>query len=125
VFERIVADGTGLEFEPEHNKHWLEVTRPQLEAFFHDRFMVEMAVKYGEELEERPAILPSGSAALLSLRDFGKSRAPWTPPRPGRALREQVRVSVEALLQRLWAVARQALHVVCEHVERAVRDRHI
>jgi hypothetical protein len=58
-------DGIGLEFEPEHNKHWLEVTRPQREAFFHARLMVGMAVKYGEELEERPAILRSGSAALF------------------------------------------------------------
>jgi len=43
--------------------------------------MVEMAVKYREQLEERSAILPSGSAALLYLTDFGRPAAPWTPPR--------------------------------------------
>lgn len=69
-FERIVADGTGRAFEPEHNRRWLEVTRPMLEAFFHARFMVEMAVRYGADLDEPPAALPSGWAALLSLYEL-------------------------------------------------------
>ena len=69
-FEQIVAEGTGHRYEPEHNQRWLEVTRPMLEAFFHARFMVEMAVRYGAELDEPPAMLPSGWAALLYLYDL-------------------------------------------------------
>lgn len=66
-FEGIIAEGTGVKFDPEHNRRWEEVTRPLLEAFFHARFMIEMAVKYGRELEEPPTMLPSGWAALLYL----------------------------------------------------------
>jgi hypothetical protein len=35
-----------------------------VEAFFHARFMVEVAVKYGRELNQAPPILPSGWALL-------------------------------------------------------------
>jgi hypothetical protein len=69
-FEKIIEAGTGHTFEPEHNSRWLEVTRPMLEAFWHARFFVEMAVKYGRELEEPPSTLPSGWAALLYLYDL-------------------------------------------------------
>lgn len=66
LFARIVEDGTGFEFEPGHNRRWGEVTRPMLEAFFHARYFLEMAVRYGD-LEEPPSPLPSGYAALLTL----------------------------------------------------------
>ena len=47
---------------------WLKSTRPKLEAFFHAKFMLEMAVRYGEGLKEMPTqMLPSGWAALLYL----------------------------------------------------------
>jgi hypothetical protein len=65
-FVEIVALGTGHEFTPEHNSRWTEVTRPIVEAFFHARFFLEMAVRYSE-LEEPPRPLPSGYAALLYL----------------------------------------------------------
>ena len=42
-------------------------TRVFLEAFFHARFFLEMAVKYGKELPASPTLLPSGWAALLCL----------------------------------------------------------
>lgn len=61
------TSGTGLTFQPDHNKRWLSVTRPQLEALFHVRFMLETAVKYGEELDEPPTLLPSGWVAVLYL----------------------------------------------------------
>lgn len=67
LFEQIIRDGTGSTFSLEDNARWLEVTRPLLEAFFHARFMVEMAARYGSELNEPPALLPSGWAALLHL----------------------------------------------------------
>lgn len=66
-FEQIVAQGTGFKFDLEHNQRWLEVTRPQLEALFHARYLVEMAVKYGRELNDPPNLLPSGWAALLEV----------------------------------------------------------
>lgn len=39
-FVRIVSEGTGKEFEMEHNQRWLQETRPILEAFFHARMML-------------------------------------------------------------------------------------
>lgn len=66
-FARIVEEGTGKVFKPEENQNWLAVTRPILEAFFHARFFLEMAVKYGRELQAPPNTLPSGWAALLYL----------------------------------------------------------
>ena len=66
-FEHILADGTGKEFTSEANRTWEVTTRPLVEAFFHARFFLDMAVKYGDELEEPPSALPSGWAALLYL----------------------------------------------------------
>jgi hypothetical protein len=48
----------------------LKETRPIIEAFFHARYMLEMAVSYGKELERPPSVLPSGWAALLYLFDL-------------------------------------------------------
>src|ERR1017187_522421 len=53
-FTQIVAEGTGREFQLNDNDAWLEHTRPMMEAFFHARFMLEMAVKYGKELDDAP-----------------------------------------------------------------------
>ena len=66
-FEKIIREGTGKEFQMEHNRRWLEETRPILEAFFHARTMLEFVVRYGKELEEAPRTLPSGWAAVLYL----------------------------------------------------------
>ncbi|MCU1230989.1 MAG: hypothetical protein JWO97_3873 [Acidobacteria bacterium] len=49
------------------NHHWDEATRPLLEAYFHAHYFLGMAIKYGNELSELPATLPSGWAALLCL----------------------------------------------------------
>jgi len=38
-----------------------------LEAFFHAKYFLEMAVKYGKQLEEPPQRCPSGWASLLTL----------------------------------------------------------
>jgi hypothetical protein len=65
-FLEIVRAGTGREFVPEDNARWTEATRPIVEAFFHARYFVEMAVRYAR-LEEPPQFLPSGYAALLCL----------------------------------------------------------
>jgi hypothetical protein len=65
-FEEIVQAGTGKRFKTEDNARWAEATRPILEAFFHARFFLEMAVRYAG-LSTPPQPLPSGYAALLCL----------------------------------------------------------
>lgn len=66
-FIGMVEEGTGRAWTAGDNARWLEVTRPMLEAFFHARFLLEMAVRYGRKLEAPPMELPSGWAALLEL----------------------------------------------------------
>jgi hypothetical protein len=66
-FAAIIGDGTGKKFDSTHNQRWLAETRPIVEAFFHARFFLEMAVKYGSASEEDGGGLPSGWAALLYL----------------------------------------------------------
>ena len=68
-FETIYLEGTcrNKEWQPSHNVIWATTTRPFLESFFHAKYFLEMAVKYGKELEKSPNMLPSGWAALLCL----------------------------------------------------------
>jgi hypothetical protein len=66
-FMEIVRAGTGRKFTDDDNDHWLAVTRPMVEAFTHARFFLEMACKYGRELDSPPQMLPEGWAALLYL----------------------------------------------------------
>jgi hypothetical protein len=66
-FEEIFKQGTGKQFKSKYNKAWTKHTRPILEAFFHAKYMLEMAIKYGKELETAPTYLPSGWAGLLTL----------------------------------------------------------
>ena len=67
-FRFILKEGTGREFDlSETNSHWLQETRPILEAFFHARYFLEMACKYGKAIEEPPQTMPSGWAAFLYL----------------------------------------------------------
>jgi len=66
-FTEIVSEGTGKEFSVEMNQRWTEATRPIVEAFFHARYFLEMAYKYGKELTEPPQPMPSGWAALMEL----------------------------------------------------------
>ena len=57
------------QFKNHHDRNWAKHTRPILEAFFHAKYFLEMAVKYGKELDKVPDIQPSpsGWAALLEL----------------------------------------------------------
>ena len=64
-FAEIVHQGTGKQFTYDDNHHWLEVTRPILEAFFHAKYFLEMAHRYCSPPTEK--YLPSGWAALLYL----------------------------------------------------------
>lgn len=45
-FVRIMDEGTGRKFEAKDNQRWHEETRPILEAFFHARMMLQLAVRY-------------------------------------------------------------------------------
>jgi hypothetical protein len=65
IFENIFKEGTGKKWEPKHNREWGKHTRPMLEAFFHARYFLEMAIKFGRELEKAPEVLPFGWAGLL------------------------------------------------------------
>jgi len=66
-FELIVAAGTAVTWNPEHNKDWLLHTRPIIEAFLHAKYFLEMMIKYARELDESPSVLPTGWAAILEL----------------------------------------------------------
>jgi hypothetical protein len=70
-FEELLQAGAGEKnFDMDHNREWTKHTRPFVEAFFHARYFLEMAVKYGKSLDKAPDIMPSGWAALLCLYDI-------------------------------------------------------
>jgi hypothetical protein len=83
-FAQIIREGTALEFSFADNRDWLRKGRPILEAFFHARTMLEMAVKYGKELEHAPRSMPSGWAVLVQLFS-GPDPSVQAPPEPTRA----------------------------------------
>ena len=67
-FEQIIKDGcSGREWKHEDNMRWFEVTTPFLNAFFHAKYFLEMAIKSGNDLDEAPNVMPSGWAALTEL----------------------------------------------------------
>jgi hypothetical protein len=66
-FLQIVGEGTGKAFKMEHNRKWLQVTRPIVEAYFHAKYFLEQGIRFGKELEYPPTLLPSGWAAFLYL----------------------------------------------------------
>lgn len=70
MFCEIIAAGTRVRFEDTTDANWLADTRPIVDAFLHARFFLEMAVKYGRELEFPPTSLPSGWALILYLYDL-------------------------------------------------------
>lgn len=66
-FEEIIQDGTGKIFLASHNREWTQHTRPIVEAYFHTRWVLDMMIRYGQELKAPPNLLPSGWAAVLYL----------------------------------------------------------
>jgi hypothetical protein len=67
-FNNIISQGApGIKFELEHNQAWEKTCRPFLEAFFHAKYFLEMAVKYGKEYDKAPNVMGSGWAALAEL----------------------------------------------------------
>ena len=72
-FTQIVSEGTGKEFAHEMNQRWTEATRPILEAFFHARYFLEMACKYGKELAEPPNPCQVDGLRSWNCMDFGRT----------------------------------------------------
>ncbi len=66
-FREIIGAGTGKTFTLADNQRWEAAVRPMLEAFAHAKYQLQMAVRYGAELEFPPNSLPSGWAAFLYL----------------------------------------------------------
>lgn len=69
-FADILQEGTGLQSERRQPERRIVATRHILEAYFHARYFLEMAIKYGHELEYPPCIRPCGWAALLFFYDL-------------------------------------------------------
>lgn len=66
-FEEIILEGTGKQFQLSYNQHWLKETRPIVEAYFHAKHFLELAVKYGTLLKNPTNSLPTGWATFLYL----------------------------------------------------------
>lgn len=66
-FEQIVAEGTDRRFEEDGNGGWMTHARHILEAYFHARWFLDLAIAFGSEYRSAPALMDSGWAALLSL----------------------------------------------------------
>jgi hypothetical protein len=64
---QIVKEGTEGNFREDTNEHWLEQTRPIVEAFWHTKYFLTQLARYGRELESAPRCLPSGWTAVLCL----------------------------------------------------------
>ncbi|CAN5289648.1 hypothetical protein BH20ACI1_BH20ACI1_24520 [soil metagenome] len=67
-FKKIANEAIEKEFDwQKTNPIWLKETRPILEAFWHSKYFLEQMLKYGNELDKSPQMLPSGWAAVLYL----------------------------------------------------------
>ncbi len=70
-FEEIInAGASGKEFDLSHNEEWTLHTRPIIEAFFHARYFLNVAVKTVKELETSKELHGFGWWALLGLYDL-------------------------------------------------------
>lgn len=63
---QIIGEGTGHTFEASTNDNWLRQTRPIVEAYFHARFMLDMAVRCANP-KATPITMPSVWSAFLTL----------------------------------------------------------
>lgn len=64
-FLKSILAAVPLGFVQSHNDDWCKYTRPIVEVSLHLKYFIEMAVKYGKELDKAPDMMPSGWAALL------------------------------------------------------------
>ena len=66
-FLKIINDGLNVTWDSNKNLDWMEVTNPLLGGFFHAKYFLEMAVKYGKRNDLNSDFPDFGWAALLSL----------------------------------------------------------
>jgi hypothetical protein len=66
-YRQIISDGYGQDVDGAAQRALAPRNSPDPGGLFHARYMPEMAVACGMELERPPAVLPSGWAALLYL----------------------------------------------------------
>lgn len=69
MFEEIINDSKKIgNWKHEHNREWTKNTRPIVEAFFHAKYMLEMAVSCGKEYNECPKqMIDQKWASILEL----------------------------------------------------------
>lgn len=65
TFERIVREGTGKNFSPKDNDHWVESCGPIVTAFLHARWFLDLACRYPDPSPS--GLMDSGWAALRIL----------------------------------------------------------
>ena len=70
AFSRILKDGTGHSCGKATGAERTAKEQHILEAFFHARYFLEMAIRYGKSLDVAPSWLPSGWASVLYLFDL-------------------------------------------------------
>ena len=70
AFSRILSEGTGQSRLEARGGGGDSKERHILEAFFHARAFLEMAIRYGKSLEVAPSWLPQGWASVLYLFDL-------------------------------------------------------
>jgi hypothetical protein len=70
AFSRILNEGTGQSRLEGSGGGGDSKERHILEAFFHARSFLEMAIRYGKSLEVAPSWLPQGWASVLYLFDL-------------------------------------------------------
>ena len=67
AFLKIVSEGTDKSFHPSYNRNWKKNAAPVMEAFFHAREFLKLMIKYGQQIDDSPEMLPFGWAAVLTL----------------------------------------------------------
>jgi len=67
AFSHILKEGTGQSTQGDTGAKLVAKERHILEAFFHARYFLEMAIRYGKSLDVAPSWLPSGWASVLYL----------------------------------------------------------
>jgi hypothetical protein len=66
-FEMILGEGAGKTWREGQNPNRNAEERHILEAFFHARYSLDVAIHYGKALEVAPSFLPQGWASVLYL----------------------------------------------------------
>ncbi len=67
-FEEIIAAGTGIKFDMDHNQEWTKHTRPIVEAYFHAARWIDVLIDVAQKpFPPKGEAISSGFAAFLCL----------------------------------------------------------